>query len=131
MNESRFDEAGERAMMLPYPISTNRYWRNFKGRVCISREAKAYKAECAHIAKVSGCQKTDKPVAMTIVLYPRQNADGSASKICLDLDNALKVLFDALQGIAYDNDKQIRQIVAEISHTPRPNGAVEVEIMER
>jgi len=45
-------------------------------------------------------------------LMPKLNADGSESKVCIDLDNCLKVALDALQGIAFDNDRQIRRIVA-------------------
>lgn len=32
---------------------------------------------------------------------------------CIDLDNANKVLLDAMKGVAIDDDKWVRRIVAE------------------
>lgn len=111
-------------MILPYPISTNRYWRTFRGITTVSREAKAYKAEVARIAQASGCLKLSGDVGIHITLYPKANQDGSANKRVLDLDNCLKVVLDALQGVAYDNDRQVKQIVAQYGKTPRKDGAV-------
>jgi crossover junction endodeoxyribonuclease RusA len=45
----------------------------------------------------------------------------------MDLDNCLKVTLDALQGVAYDNDAQIKRIVAEYGN-PVINGGVTVEV---
>ena len=36
--------------------------------------------------------------------------------ICMDLDNALKVSIDALKGIAYADDSQVRKITAQRVH---------------
>ena len=46
-------------------------------------------------------------VSLSITLRPKLNKDGSESKVCIDLDNALKVTLDALNGVAYVDDSQI------------------------
>lgn len=69
-------------------------------------------------------------VAVRLRLIPKANKDGSASKTVIDLDNALKVALDALQGIAYHNDRQVRRIVAEYGSEPAAGGGLAVEIKE-
>lgn len=113
--------------MLPYPISANRYWRTFRGMTVVSSEAKAYKQQVAQIAQSSGCLKVSGDVAVYVVLHPKKNKDGSASKTVMDLDNCLKVVLDALQGVAYDNDRQIKQLVAKYG-TAVDGGAVLVDV---
>nr|DAU85137.1 MAG TPA: Endodeoxyribonuclease RusA [Caudoviricetes sp.] len=98
-------------LSLPYPISTNRYWRTFRNRQIVSKEAVAYKARVAEIARQEGIIPTDKLVKLSILVVPKAKKDGTASKVCIDLDNALKVAIDALQGSAYHNDKQVRRLV--------------------
>jgi crossover junction endodeoxyribonuclease RusA len=84
-----------------------------------SKEAKAYKAEVALMLRAAGVRE---PIAgrvhVHIDLYPqrpldwqkRMHKDGAAwddSVRCLDLDNARKVLYDALNGIAIVDDAWI------------------------
>ncbi len=69
-------------------------------------------------------------VAVRLRLIPKANKDGGASKTVIDLDNALKVTLDALQGIAYANDKQVRRIAAEYAGEPEQGGGLTVEIEE-
>lgn len=69
-------------------------------------------------------------VAVRLRLIPKANKDGSANKTVIDLDNALKVALDALQGIAYHNDRQVRRIVAEYADEPVAGGGLAVEIEE-
>lgn len=123
-------------LVLPYPVSANRYWRSFvpkgwtRAVVAPSSEAKAYKTECGWRAKQAGMRApTDKPIALTLTLCPRQNKDGSASALVLDLGNCLKVAEDALQGIVYANDKQVRDIRMRYG-PPSPDGALVVEVEE-
>ena len=113
---------------LPYPISTNRYWRVFRNRTVLSSEAKAYKAQVAAIAKQSGQTLHHDDVEILITVQRKANKDGSASRVCLDLDNCLKVILDALQGIAYLNDKQIVLIQAQYADKPIRGGGVIVQV---
>jgi crossover junction endodeoxyribonuclease RusA len=112
---------------LPYPISANRYWRNFRGRIVRSSEAVAYKE------RVAWENARSKPlcsnVAVIVTLQPKLTKKGEASKTVIDLDNALKVALDALQGVAYNNDKQIRKISAEYG-VPRVDGGLIVQVVE-
>lgn len=107
-------------VVLPYPPSANRYWRNVNGRTLVSREAKAYKEEAGWIAKVDGVEPVKGDVVVKIAVHRPQRRG--------DLDNTLKVLLDALNGIAWQDDNQIVRIEAE-RHDDPDNPRAVVEIM--
>lgn len=109
-------------MILPYPISANRYWRNVKGRMVRSQEAKEYKITAGWIAKSVGVKCTTNNVRVYIELHPKAKVNGEASETRLDLDNVLKVCIDALNGIAYVDDKQVIEIYAKLSHAMKDGG---------
>ena len=94
-------------MMLPYPVANNRMYRNWHGRMVLSAEGRAYKDHVAWIAKTHKVKLIDGDVAVTMLFHPRQNKDGSASKVRQDIGEISKGIFDALNGIAYHDDKQI------------------------
>jgi len=118
-------------LTLPYPVSANRYWRTympkgFKAPVTtLSAEAKAYKSEVGWLAKAAGIRAPlVGRVAVAYTLYPnrpqdwqkRMRRDGAAwddTVQCIDLDNAQKVLMDALKGIVFEDDRWVRRITAE------------------
>jgi crossover junction endodeoxyribonuclease RusA len=119
-------------LILPYPVSANRYWVTFpyidretkkpKAVTVPSAEAKAFKQEVAWRARAAGGKPASGPVELRIALIPR-------NKVCMDLDNALKVTIDALKGIVYADDAQVFKIVAE-RRDPDPTGPrLEVEIL--
>jgi len=107
-------------MMLPYPISTNRYWRTFRGRTVRSAEANAYKEEVNAIASECLSECLQGCVAVRLVLHPRQPKDWAKrlkkdpravlSVARVDLDNAQKVVLDALQGLAFTNDRNVTDL---------------------
>lgn len=109
---------------LPYPVSANRYWRSFvpkgwkRAVVHPSDEARAYKRECAWLAKAAGFKPLGGAVELHILLIP-------ANRVCMDLDNALKVSIDALRGIVYEDDAQVYRIVAE---RRAPDGKARLEV---
>lgn len=111
---------------LPYPISTNRYWRIFRGDSVVSADAKAYKNTIKNIAAEKNIVPFNGNVSLQIIIYPKRNKDGSANAKVLDLDNCLKVVLDALQGVAYDNDKQVVALTAKYANEPKENGGVKV-----
>jgi crossover junction endodeoxyribonuclease RusA len=113
-------------LILPYPISANRYWRNMQGRMVVSAEAKDYKRVVSLLAMEARTSPVDGDVSVAITLHPRTNKNGKESRICLDLDNCIKVLFDALQGVAFGNDRQVKRIFAEIG-AARKGGGVSVD----
>ncbi|RYY96954.1 MAG: RusA family crossover junction endodeoxyribonuclease [Chitinophagaceae bacterium] len=93
-------------LVLPYPPSANAYWRAAKGRGLVpSREALAYKIAVAHLAAAARVRPLAGPVRLTLTVYrPRRIGD---------LDNTLKVLGDALNGLAWLDDEQVVVIHAE------------------
>jgi crossover junction endodeoxyribonuclease RusA len=106
-------------LVLPYPPSTNRYWRNYRGRMVRSEEANNYRAGIAGSHFWEGSLLFGGPVAVTLDVYrPRKSGD---------LDNRIKVVLDALQGLAYVNDDQIVSIIAH-RHDDKHNPRVEVTI---
>ena len=131
-------------LTLPYPISANRYWRSFtagkRAIVTISREAEEYKNRVNLLCWQAGVREPiTGRVAITVRLFPhrpldwqkRQRQLGAAwddGVQCLDLDNANKVLLDALKGVAIDDDKWVRRLVAERME-PDGEARVEVEIV--
>ncbi len=91
----------------------------------VSAEAKAYKHQVGFLAKAAGVRKPIAGrVAVSYVLYPSRPLDwakrAKADPLgwddtvqCIDLDNAQKVLFDALKGIVIEDDRWVRRIEAE------------------
>lgn len=106
---------------LEYPPSSNRYWRNFRGRMVVSDEARAYKEMTCMMAKQQGADCTDAPVAVS--MHIRRPAKRR------DIDNHIKVLLDSLQGAAYANDSQIVELHITMEDN-RKNPGVAVEISE-
>lgn len=116
-------------LVLPYPISANRYWRPVKLpkhiTIVPTTEAKQYKSEVAWLAKKAGIRTPmHGRVAISYQLFPNRPQD-FATRIrkfgeawddtvqCIDLDNAQKVMLDAMKGVVFDDDKWVRRIVAE------------------
>lgn len=77
-------------LTLPAPPSANRYWRNVRGRMVLSREAKDYKRAVGILA--AHLTPTTKPVAVLLDWYRGRKAG--------DLDNRLKQSLDATRGDA-------------------------------
>jgi crossover junction endodeoxyribonuclease RusA len=132
-------------LTLPYPISANRYWAT---RVVpkkpkalaityVTPEAVEYKRQVGLIAKANGLRLPfDGRVALHVKLFPQRpqdwakraqrNPDGWDDDVrCIDLGNCEKVLSDALNGIAWVDDKQLRDIHLERCE---PDGEARVEI---
>ena len=128
---------------LPYPCSANRYWRSFVPRghkraiVTLSDEAKSYKSQVGWICRAAGIhQPLAGRVHIDVKLYPKRPQDYAKRMrkapdswdddvMCLDLDNANKVLFDALKGVAIVDDKWVRKLTAE---RMEPDGEARVEL---
>jgi crossover junction endodeoxyribonuclease RusA len=87
--------------MLPVAPSGNRYWRQARGRLYLSSEGKQYRKDVAAICQTAGVKKIPlaRDVAVKVNWFRARRAG--------DLDNRMKVLLDALQGVAFDNDSQV------------------------
>ena len=110
-------------LTLPFPPSSNRYWRSTVRagfvRTYKSKEAKEYSALAYWTAKQQCGDPLEGDVIVRGVIYfPDRRGD---------LDNRLKVLLDALEGAAYTNDKQVVRIdVAKDYDKERPRVELEV-----
>lgn len=116
---------------LAWPVSANRYWRSFVPRghqraiVTLSDEAKAYKRDVAQRLLLAGIRNPILGrVSVHVQVYPAKPADAEKrmrkdplnwddTVRCLDLDNARKVLYDALKGLAFEDDARIFKDSAE------------------
>lgn len=131
-------------LVLPYPISANRYWATrcvrskhtsqYMAMTYVTSEAQAYKREVGLLALKAGIRKPlDGRVWIRVRLYPHRPQDWAKRERkdpdrwddtvqCMDVGNCEKVLCDALNGIAWLDDKQIRVMVLE-RMTPDAHGA--------
>lgn len=113
-------------MQLPYPPSLNAYKDTrvitSKGRNMVlyylTKEALAFKAECRRIADHCRITPILGPIEYVLELYPHLPLDWrtrakrdpmwwDATVRCIDSDNAVKVLLDALNGIAWTDDSMV------------------------
>lgn len=114
-------------LVLPYPVSTNRYWRQVilgKGRAARpcsvpTSEAKQYKADVWARAKSAGVMAPlVGRVHVHLQLYPerpqdfakrcQKDPDGWDDTVrCIDIDNARKVVYDALTGVVIVDDRWV------------------------
>jgi crossover junction endodeoxyribonuclease RusA len=144
-------------LTLPYPISANRYWRSFtagkRAIVTVSKEAEAYKTAVNLLCWQAGVREPiEGRVAVAVQLYPHRPLDWAKRQRllgvawddgvqCLDLDNANKVLLDAIKGIAIEDDKWVRKLSSErmepdgearvvVTITPLALPVVQAELLE-
>lgn len=116
-------------LTLPYPVSANLYWRSYArgGRVVVtvSKEAEAYRARVALLCWQQGIREPILGrVAVRVRLYPQRPLDWAKrarkdpagwddSVRCLDVDNAVKVLFDSLKDVAMEDDRWVYRLLSE------------------
>lgn len=122
-------------LVLPYPISANRYWatrtvpakgvRKAMALTYVTPEAKAFKLQVQGIAEAAGVTAPiTGRVQVDVQLYPHRPLDwqkrmrlaGAAwddSVQCIDIDNANKVLLDSLKDVVIEDDKWVRRLASE------------------
>lgn len=72
-----------------------------------------------------------QPVRVTVQVTPQQLKSGKAPKRLGDLDNHVKAALDALNGVAFRDDSQVREIVAKMLPAAEPCGiTIEVSKIE-
>lgn len=116
-------------ILLPTPPGNNRYYRHFRGITVLSKEGRAFKEEAAWICKAAGMKVLTGDVELYAIYHPRSNKDGSASKVRLDIDGIIKGLMDSLEGVGYENDRQVTKLVVELGE-PLHGGGVSVHVRE-
>jgi crossover junction endodeoxyribonuclease RusA len=110
-----------KSFTLPFPPSSNRYWRHNRGIIHRSSEAVKYIRDAGMAARVAGVTPLVGDVTVMLDFYrPAKRGD---------LDNSLKVCIDSLRGIAFEDDKQIVRIIAA-RHEDKVNPRVEVSVFK-
>jgi len=110
-------------LVLPYPPSVNRLYgiNRHTGRRYLGAEGKAFCHEVRRIAMAAGVRPISGDVVFSMWLYrPRKSGD---------LMNMDKALCDSLEGILYDNDRQIVEHHA-YRFDDKDNPRVEVMVKE-
>jgi crossover junction endodeoxyribonuclease RusA len=108
-------------LTLPYPPSSNRIWRNMRGVMVKTQEARQYNLEVAVEARRQGVKHPRSENVKIVLDFYRPRRKG-------DLDNRIKILLDSIQGVGFINDSQIVEIHARRHDDPkRPR--VEAEII--
>lgn len=112
------------ALTLPFPPSKNRLHRRVGNLTILSREAREYREDLRALmlrrrADWGVWPIMTEPVVVTMTFY-------RPSKIG-DLDGRIPWLLDCLQGLAYEDDKQVVAIHA-YRHDDKVNPRVEVVI---
>jgi Holliday junction resolvase RusA-like endonuclease len=114
---------GVQGLVLPVPPSANRWWRRSGTHMYKSTEARDYQTYVNRLARSLGIRMIRRPsqVAFQVTWY-RDKKMG-------DLDKRLGIVLDALQGVVYENDSQIVEILAKrIDATSNPR--IEVTVYE-
>lgn len=96
------------AIRLDYPPSMNTYWRRAGHRIYLSAAGRQYKADVALTCNVQ-CEM--QPLAGRLgvqieLASPNKTRDS-------DIDNRIKAVLDALEGVAFENDRQIDQLIVK------------------
>lgn len=115
---------------LPHPISANRYWRIFRGMAVKSSEARDYKSIAQKVAHWNGItEPLDGCVHVEMTYHPKRPKTWKGGPVrSFDLDNCMKVAIDALNGVAWHDDKQIT-FLSIAKGQPVPDGALIVSWM--
>lgn len=116
-------------LTLPYPVSANAYKRHFctvdrqhRVRAALTKEAEQFKWDAGWLAKAAGCaEPTACDFAVSIEAYrPRRVGDA---------DNLLKLTLDAMNGIVWEDDRQVKELHVYL-RDDRKNPRLEVTIEE-
>lgn len=125
-------------LMLPYPPSANRYWRHSGHAIYRSEDAESFVEEVQWIAVAQKMRPLAGPVAVELRLHPVRPKDWAKREAenphlwqldvrRIDVDNCAKVLLDALQGIAFENDRQITTLHVQLA-TAIDGGGIAVRV---
>lgn len=113
---------------LPFPPSVNSYWRTrvmgagerARAITYVSAEGKEFRKNCVGWLAAAGVREPIAGAVVVRLLFYFPSHQG-------DLDNRIKSVLDALQGTAFENDKQVWRVEAE-RRLDRRQPRVEVEI---
>jgi len=103
---------------LPYPPSVNKYWRHFRGRAILSKTARQFKSN------VQAILYGRKPIAGRVMVCVFVHPPDMRRR---DLDNTLKAVLDAGNGLLWADDSCIDELRIVRRHCT-PGGKVEIHV---
>ena len=110
---------------LPYPPSTNRYYRHVGFRTLISREGRTFRTNVCALLAGGGPRKppVGGRIALCMDAFPPDNRRR-------DLDNLQKSVLDALQHAGvYEDDSQVDLLLTRRRQVV-PAGRLSVEVLD-
>lgn len=93
------------AIRLDYPPTVNTYYRRAGHTVYLSPAGRAYKASVLEAA----CDVCDAPLRSRIGVQIELSAPNKTRDT--DIDNRIKAILDGLEGPAFEDDRQIDQLI--------------------
>jgi len=109
-----------------YPVTTNQAYRRRKGYgMYMTENAKQWKALIGVLGKRAMAGKAPLEGDIGVSL------DLTFDTFRPDVDGPIKLVLDALQGIAYKNDRQVRAVSARKFKGEKPGTGIWVYSMER
>jgi len=111
-------------IVMPWPPSTNKIWRNVGKRTLLSKEARVYRnrARGELLAQGAANAKLDGRLSVRVELFPHDRRG-------FDIDNKLKALLDALTySRVWLDDGQVDEILVLRSSERREGGQARVTI---
>jgi len=96
------------SLVIPQPPSVNEYWKPWRSRMVMTPAGRAFRKTVWAMATAQGYGLRHEALAGDVIVYlawHRKNRNAG------DIDNRVKPVLDALQGVAYSNDKQVAALV--------------------
>lgn len=110
-------------LTLPFPPSTNRYWRHWQGRTLLSKPGREYRKAAVlavQQARTGGFGRRKCRVSIVAHMPDARRRD---------LDNLLKASLDALAAArVFEDDSQIVRLLVEHGGIDRDRPRLEVSI---
>ncbi len=113
------------AFTLPYPPQLNHLYTVVRGRKILSSKGRKYKEAAAKLVRAAIGRRSPMTgkLAVTMTIYRPRKAG--------DIDNLFKAPFDAVKGIAWGDDGQVRKLTAVLDDDKfNPRLEMSVSILE-
>lgn len=105
-------------LKLPIPPPANIYWRYDRGSVHVSAIAHKYRYDVGLLT--GNLTPLTGKLFLVVRVFPVDRRR--------DADSFVKVLFDALQGTVYVNDKQIKRFYVDVREPDKLNPRIEIDV---
>jgi crossover junction endodeoxyribonuclease RusA len=114
------------SLELPWPPTINQYWRNFNGKVLLSKKGRAYRKDAGWLIRQAQLEQGSRTMKGDVKVVIQALPPDQRKR---DLDNILKSLLDCLQhaGVLED-DSQVSNLT--VIRAPILGGVVRVVVTD-